>query len=93
MMTLWFPELLNRFRLYETTYTGHDIQTMCDVVSMYRNKAEEMVVECNDHIEKSVYLNIIIIGMGCLPTSIIVPLFVDKVGIRFFTGSIILKIL
>lgn len=88
-MTLWFPELINRFRRYESLYTSvpQDENSMCEIMSMLKVVPEQTDVKCDDQIEKSVYVDIIIIGMACIPSSIIVPLFVNKFGIRFFLGS------
>lgn len=88
MLMLWFPELMNRFRYYETLYDGErNKTTMCEIVSLYKAIPEEMTEKCNDTINESVYINIVIIGIACIPTSLIVPLFVNKLGLRFFLGS------
>lgn len=88
MLILWFPELMNRFRLYETLYSDNQNGTaMCEIVSMFKIESGVKDAKCNDHIDESVYLNIIIIGIACIPTSLIVPLFVNKLGLKFFTGS------
>ncbi|XP_015377743.1 PREDICTED: synaptic vesicle glycoprotein 2B-like, partial [Diuraphis noxia] len=85
MLMLWFPELMNRFRWYETSYSGpKNMTNMCEIVSMFYVKPEETDQACNDNIDKSVYLNIVIIGIACLPTSLIVPMFVNRLGLRFF---------
>lgn len=88
MLMLWFPELMNRFRFYETLYDGErNKTTMCEIVSVFKAKPEQMSGKCNDTINESVYRNIVIIGIACIPTSLIVPLFVNKLGLRFFLGS------
>lgn len=88
MLMLWFPELMNRFRWYETLYEGpQNKTTMCEIVSLFEVKPEKIEFECNDNIDQSVYFNIVIIGIACIPTSLIVPLFVNKFGLRFFLGS------
>uniref|UniRef100_A0A2H8TZZ2 Synaptic vesicle glycoprotein 2A n=1 Tax=Melanaphis sacchari TaxID=742174 RepID=A0A2H8TZZ2_9HEMI len=85
MLMLWFPELMNRLRWYETLYSGPKNTTnMCEIVSMYKIEPEKIDYKCNDDIDQSVYLNIVIIGIACIPTSLIVPLFVNKLGLRFF---------
>lgn len=91
MLMLWFPELMNRFRWYEETLhksggTGNKT-TMCEIVSLFKYEPEKQGSTCNDHIDLSVYTNIVIIGFACIPTSLIVPLFVNKLGLRFFLGS------
>lgn len=95
MLVLWFPELMNRFRWYETLYSGaKNKTTMCEIVSIFKIEPEKTDVVCNDHIDQSVYINIIIIGIACIPTSIFVPLFVNKFGLRFFLGlNIFIRIL
>lgn len=88
MLMLWFPELMNRFLWYETLYTGFpNMTTMCEIVSLYKIEPDDFDGQCNDDIDESVYVNIVIIGIACIPTSLIVPLFVNKLGIRFFLGS------
>jgi len=59
---------------------------MCEIVSMFKIEPEVKDIPCNDHIDQSVYMNIIIIGIACVPTSLIVPLFINKLGLQFFTG-------
>jgi len=88
MLMLWFPELMNRFRWYETLYSGaQNKTTMCEIVSIFKVEPERTDAVCNDYIDHSVYVNIVIIGIACIPTSLIVPLFVNKLGLRFFLGS------
>lgn len=88
MLVLWFPELMNRFRWYETVYSGPKNQeTMCEIVSLFKFEPEQIDnVVCDDHINQSVYVNIAIIGIACIPTSIIVPLIVNKFGLRLLLG-------
>lgn len=91
MLTLWFPELMNRFRWYEKTYAGpKNMTNMCEIVSMFKIEPEETHQKCNDDIDESVFINIVLIGIACLPTSLIVPLFVNRLGLRFFLGTDIL---
>jgi len=59
---------------------------MCEIVSMYKAEPEVNNLKCDDHIDQSVYMNIMIIGIACIPTSLVVPLFINKLGLRFFTG-------
>jgi VNT family MFS transporter (synaptic vesicle glycoprotein 2) len=89
MMMLWFPELMNRLRWYETTYpSAQNKTTMCEVLSMYKVEPNALAdVRCNDDIDGSVYLNILIVGVACLPLCFIVPLYVNKLGLRFFLGK------
>lgn len=92
MLILWFPELMNRFRRFETSPSspdGRNETTMCEIVSKFRITPEAEDFECNDRIDQSVYVNIIIVGIACIPLSVIVPLFNKKLGLRFFTGSAI----
>jgi len=88
MLTLWFPELMNRFRWYEKTYAGpKNMTNMCEIVSIFKIEPEVTHQKCNDDIDESVYINIVIIGIACIPTSLIVPLFVNRLGLRFFLGT------
>ncbi|XP_060861535.1 synaptic vesicle glycoprotein 2B-like isoform X1 [Metopolophium dirhodum] len=85
MLTLWFPELMNRFRWYEKTYVGpKNMTNMCEIVSIFKIEPEVTHQKCNDDIDESVYINIVIIGIACIPTGLIVPLFVNRLGLRFF---------
>lgn len=83
MLILWFPEMMNRFRWYETVYEGPLNKTsMCEVMSLHKVELKESLVMCNDEIDIDVYINIIIIGIACIPTSLVLPLFVNKLGLR-----------
>lgn len=87
MLMLWFPELMNRFQRYETLYSNSPKNnTICEIISMFKIDPEVKNIKCNDHIDQSVYINIIIIGIACIPTSLIVPLLINKIGLKFFTG-------
>ncbi|XP_050419693.1 synaptic vesicle glycoprotein 2B-like [Adelges cooleyi] len=85
MLIMWFPELMNRFRQYETAAKpGSPRANMCQIVSMFHSKSNDLTTECTDTIDLSVYVNIVIIGFACIPTSLAVPMFVNKLGLRFF---------
>lgn len=63
--------------------------TMCEILSVYKVEPDVMDnVACNDNIDESVYMNIVIVGIACIPTCIIVPLYVNKFGLRFFLGNL-----
>ncbi|XP_050540651.1 synaptic vesicle glycoprotein 2B-like isoform X2 [Daktulosphaira vitifoliae] len=84
MLVMWFPELMNRFRKYETEMPNSHGVSMCEIISMFNNRTEQNFIECNDNIDQSVYINIVIIGLACIPTSLALPMFVNKLGLRFF---------
>lgn len=85
---MWFPELMNRFQWYETLHKDTQVKkTMCEIVSMVvEPSAAGIVDKCTDHIDQSVFVNIIIIGIVCIFPNIVVPLLASKFGIRVFTG-------
>jgi len=60
---------------------------MCEIVSMFKIEPEVEDVKCNDHIDQAVYMNIVIVSVVCVLTSLIVPMFINRVGLRVFTGT------
>lgn len=43
-------------------------------------------VACNRHIDPSVFINSLWLAVACIPAAVIVPLFVDRMGFKFFLG-------
>lgn len=85
---LWFPELFNRFEEFELFHPGKKA-TVCEVSSVVvTNNTLERDVLCESQIGDSVFLHTLIIGLACIPTSLLLPLCVHKLGAKFFLGNI-----
>ncbi|XP_067008347.2 synaptic vesicle glycoprotein 2B isoform X2 [Anabrus simplex] len=82
-LMVWFPELFTRFEEFEVLYPGQTA-SVCEVSSVkFANITSEEEL-CSASIEETVYLNTLIIGLACIPTSIWLPLCVHRLGTKFF---------
>jgi len=87
-LMVWFPELFYRFEEYEKQYPGKEA-SVCDVSSIVVANATIIDEFCSgDPIQSSVYLHTVIIGLACIPTSLILPLCIHKLGAKFFIGKL-----
>lgn len=85
---LWFPELFYRFEEFEVIHPGESA-SVCEVSSVVvtNNNTQLRDVLCETEIADSVFLHTLIIGLACVPTSLVLPLFVKKLGAKFFLGK------
>ncbi|XP_024945351.1 synaptic vesicle glycoprotein 2B [Cephus cinctus] len=81
-LMVWFPELFTRFEEFEETNPGQTT-SVCIVSSSHINDTSHPF-GCDTTIATSVYLHTVYIGLACIPGSIILPLFVHKLGAKFF---------
>lgn len=79
---IWFPELFYRFDEYEQKNPGEEA-SVC-VVSSILLKKDDI---CDNEIKNEVYYHTIIIGLACIPTSFMLPLFVHRFGAKIFIGK------
>lgn len=79
----WFPEIFNRFDEFEKHYPGHE-SSLC-LVSSINIGANGTDIFCGEHvIESDVYYHTLIIGIACIPTSLILPACIHQLGAKFF---------
>lgn len=83
---MWFPELFTRFEYYSVLHPGKSA-SVCEVSSVFIEREGP----CEANIENQVYLNTIIVGIACIPTSLWLPTCVNKLGTKFFIGKNILS--
>ncbi|KAG8264341.1 hypothetical protein J6590_014629 [Homalodisca vitripennis] len=76
---MWFPELFHRFQRFEAQHPGQPT-SICQVSSVLLDDQGP----CDPTIDTSVYLNTVIIGLSCVPTSFWLPLCVRRLGTKFF---------
>lgn len=80
-LMIWFPELFYRFGAYENQNQGQPA-SVCIVSSIVlENDANNF---CADEIDKEVYWHTVIIGLACIPTSLILPACIHRLGAKFF---------
>lgn len=79
-LMVWFPELFYRFEEYENLH-GSGPASVCIVSSVVLHNGEGF---CGDPINSKVYLHTLIIGLACIPTSLILPACIHKLGAKFF---------
>ncbi|XP_015127154.1 synaptic vesicle glycoprotein 2B isoform X2 [Diachasma alloeum] len=82
--TLWFAELIRRLENFEAMFPGES-SWICSVVP--KEVSANITVEtgeCCPEIPMNVYMHTLIISLACLPSNILVPLCIQKLGYRFF---------
>ena len=82
---MWFPELFDRFEYFEKEHPG-DVASVCEVSGGAVN-GNSPGVACPNHIDDSVFLHTLIVGLACIPTSFWLPLCVHRLGAKFFLGK------
>ncbi|KYN37931.1 Synaptic vesicle glycoprotein 2B, partial [Trachymyrmex septentrionalis] len=82
-LMVWFPELFTRFEQFEHSNPG-ETTSVCIVSALPDNTTFFNPYGCDTIIAPSVYLHTVYIGLACIPGSIILPLFVHKLGAKFF---------
>ncbi|XP_015108435.1 synaptic vesicle glycoprotein 2C [Diachasma alloeum] len=81
-LMVWFPELFTRFEEFEVEHPGES--TSVCIVSLPTNSTQANPYGCGNIIATDVYLHTVYIGLACIPGSIILPLFIHKVGAKVF---------
>lgn len=82
-LMVWFPELFTRFEHFEHTQPD-ETASVCVVSALTDNGTNFDPYGCDTIIAPSVYLHTVYIGLACIPGSIILPIFVHKLGAKFF---------
>ncbi|XP_036143311.1 synaptic vesicle glycoprotein 2B [Monomorium pharaonis] len=82
-LMVWFPELFTRFEQFEQANPG-ETTSMCIVSALPDNTTFFDPYGCDKIIAPSVYLHTVYVGLACIPGAIILPLFVHKLGAKFF---------
>ncbi|XP_076294067.1 synaptic vesicle glycoprotein 2B isoform X1 [Lasioglossum baleicum] len=82
-LMVWFPELFTRFEQFEHQNPG-ETTSVCIVSALSDNATNVDPFGCDTVITPSVYLHTVYIGLACIPGSIILPLFVHRLGAKFF---------
>ncbi|XP_011315107.1 synaptic vesicle glycoprotein 2C [Fopius arisanus] len=82
--TLWFPELVRRLENFESMFPGESAWICSVVPNEVPTNLTVKAVECSPEIPMNVYMHTLIINIACLPTNILVPLCIEKLGYKFF---------
>lgn len=64
--------------------------SVCIVSALSNNGTQIDAYGCDTIIAPSVYLHTVYIGLACIPGSIILPIFVHKLGAKFFLSMYII---
>jgi MFS transporter, VNT family, synaptic vesicle glycoprotein 2 len=82
---IWFPELFYRFEEFEQEHAGIEA-SVCDVSSIVLGDRGF----CTP-IDNKVYWHTIIIGLSCIPTSLLLPVCIHRLGAKFFISKFTLS--
>lgn len=85
-LMIWFPELFYRFEEYEHENPSGDV-SVCDVSSIVLVDRPSRGF-CGDKIRADVYWHTVILGLSCIPTSLILPICIHRLGAKFFLGKL-----
>ena len=77
---------LNRFEQFEHENPG-ETTSVCIVSALPNNGTVVDAYGRDTVIAPSVYLHTVYIGLACIPGSIILPIFVHKLGAKFFLSK------
>jgi len=87
---LWFPELLERFSSYNELHGGDSqVSGVCDVMGVVLDPSANNCTSV-DHVhgpDQGVYFHTLIIGLSCLPTSLMLGYLVRKMGTRIMLSE------
>ncbi|RZC36930.1 synaptic vesicle glycoprotein 2C-like, partial [Asbolus verrucosus] len=82
-LIMWFPEIFERFNQYELAHPN-STASVCTVSESSKDTTEVFFPEpCNPAIDSRVFLDTIIIGLSCIPTSVSLSFFMKKLGKKF----------
>lgn len=81
-LMIWFPELFYRFKEYEQRYDDKPA-SVCIVSSIVLGNGTNDNF-CGAPMEREVYWHTVIIGLACIPTSLILPACIHRLGAKFF---------
>ncbi|KAK2581324.1 hypothetical protein KPH14_008097 [Odynerus spinipes] len=88
-LMLWFPELFQRFAKFEKMHPEKR-SSVCEVskINVFGSNEtlmlENDVYGCQNNIHDSVFFHTLVLGLACLPLSIILPLTVKYVGYKIY---------
>jgi VNT family MFS transporter (synaptic vesicle glycoprotein 2) len=81
-LIMWFPEIFERFNQFELTHPNMTA-SVC-IVSQTNDSIEVLFPKpCNPALNSRVFLDTIIIGLSCIPTSVSLSFFMKKFGKKF----------
>lgn len=85
-LTLWLPELFHRYADFQEIYPNKSA-SVC-TLTIARNVTNERLANdpfgCDTTVQTSVFVHTFILGASCIPTGLILPLFVNYLGYKFF---------
>ncbi|KAJ8919145.1 hypothetical protein NQ315_012130, partial [Exocentrus adspersus] len=79
-LIMWFPEIFDRFGMFERQHPNQTA-SVC-VVSQDSNKYQIVLSDstCDPSIDNKVFLDTVILGLSCIPTSVSLSYFMKKIG-------------
>ncbi|KAJ3666324.1 hypothetical protein Zmor_001774 [Zophobas morio] len=82
-LIMWFPEIFERFNEYELAHPN-TTASVCTVSEVNQDENAVFFTEfCDPAINSRVFLDTIIIGLSCIPTSVSLSFFMKKFGKKF----------
>lgn len=91
---MWFPEIFERFNEYEKTFPNStaSVCTISGKEATNDHNNHPWFLECDPSIDSKVFLDTIIIGVSCIPTSVSLSFLMKKLGKKYVLSKWIIII-
>ncbi|XP_051155606.1 synaptic vesicle glycoprotein 2B-like [Leptopilina boulardi] len=89
-LLMWFPEIFQRFSQFQTLHPN-ETSSVCSISShlLPKNNTQGFDFVCKQEVDVSVYKNSLLQGFSAIIPNLLLPLFVDKLGFRFFAVTLL----
>lgn len=86
---MWFPEIFERFNNFKTAHNGQKAG-ICEVsqLGVYNETLQYSQRVCEPAVNDRVFIETLIIGLSCIPSSISLSFFMAKLGKKYVLGEL-----
>lgn len=88
-LIMWFPEIFERFNDFEKSHPG--VKAGVCQIGQVRNETFQLISRCDPSISNRVFLETLIIGLGCIPSSLSLSFFMKKIGKKYVLVIVLLS--
>lgn len=89
-LLMWFPEIFQRFSQFQALHPN-ETSSVCSISRnlLPQNDTQNLLYKCSKEVDVSVYKNSLLQGFSAIIPNLLLPLFVDKLGFRFFAVTLL----
>lgn len=88
---LWFPEIFDRYHNFEINHPETSAR-VCDISNFNNTQIVANQAKCDSSLEDRVFLDIVIIALSCIPTSVGLGFAMKTFGKRTVLGKKLLYV-